>query len=107
MMDADVLADVLGTRPVRAPRAATALAWRAHLAPADPALLDLVVGLPLLDTTRARHELGWTPQHPALDALHGLVDGIAHGAGGSTPPLTPDSPGQRAHEVAGGVGERP
>jgi nucleoside-diphosphate-sugar epimerase len=111
VIDAGVLADVLATRAVRAPRAvvraAAALAWRAHLAPADPALLDLVLGLPLLDTTRAREELGWTPRHSSVDALRELIDGIADGAGGSTPPLTPDSPGQRAHEVAGGAGERP
>jgi nucleoside-diphosphate-sugar epimerase len=111
VIDAEVLAGVLATRPLRAPRAlvraATALAWRAHLAPADPALLDLVMGLPLLDTGRARSELEWSPQHSAVDALRELVDGIAHGAGGSTPPLSPDSPGRRAHEVAGGVGERP
>lgn len=88
--------------------------WRANavgsasvFAAGDPALLDLVLGLPLLDTTRARDELGWAPRHSSLDALHELIEGIAHGAGGSTPPLTPDSPGQRPHEVAGGVGERP
>jgi nucleoside-diphosphate-sugar epimerase len=93
VIDADVLADVLGTRPVRAPRAlvraATAVAWRAHLAPADPALLDLVLGLPLLDTRRAHDELGWAPRHSAVEALGELVHGMAHGAGGSTPPLAP------------------
>jgi nucleoside-diphosphate-sugar epimerase len=111
VLDADVLAGVLDARPVRVPRAvvraATALAWRTHLAPADPALLDLVLGLPLLDPTRARDELGWTPRHSAVDALHELIEGMAHGAGGSTPPLTPDSLGRRAQEISGGVGERP
>jgi hypothetical protein len=37
----------------------------------------------------------------------GLIDGTADGSGGSTPPLTPDSPSQRAREVGLGLGERP
>ena len=60
--------------PPTAARAALALAWHLHLAPAEPALLDLALGLPLLDTTRARNELGWTPRHTFEDGLRETVD---------------------------------
>jgi hypothetical protein len=86
---------------------AVALTWRAHLAPADPASMDLVLDLPLLDTTRARDELGWVPRRSATDAVRELLDGIAEGAGSSTAPLAPDSAAGRLRELAGGVGERP
>lgn len=111
VVDAEALAGLLGTRVVRMPRflvrAAVALLWRTHLAPADPALLDLVLDLPHLDTSRARDELGWVPRHSALDAVRELIDGMAHGAGGATPPLAPDTAAGRARELSSGVGERP
>jgi UDP-glucose 4-epimerase len=111
IVDAEVLADVLGTRAVELPRplvrAALAGAWRAHLAPTEPALLDLVLELPELDTTRARDELGWTPRVSAVDAVREAMTGMAEGAGGDTAPLAPDSLSGRADEVGRGVGERP
>jgi hypothetical protein len=54
-------------------------------------MLDLLLGLPLLDTGRAERELGWTPRRSAHDAMAELVGGMAEGAGGPTPPLAPDS----------------
>ena len=111
VIDAAALADVLGTRAIEVPRplvrATLAGAWRAHLAPTEPALLDLVLALPLLDTTRARDELGWSPRFSAIDALRESVTGMAEGAGGGTAPLAPDSLAGRVGEVARGVGERP
>jgi UDP-glucose 4-epimerase len=111
VITADILADLLGTRPLEVPRpvmrAGVALTWRAHLAPADPALMDLVLGLPLLDTSRARDELGWVPRRSATDVVRELLDGIADGAGSSTASLAPDSAAGRLRELAGGVGEWP
>jgi UDP-glucose 4-epimerase len=106
----DEMAEVLGARVVPVPaalaRAALAALWRAHAVPAEPALLDLALNLPMLDTSRARTELGWEPRHSSLDALRAFFAGLAEGAGAATPPLRPDSAGSRADELRTGVGER-
>jgi len=68
-------------------------------------LLDLVLELPLLDTTRARTELGWRPHHTGTDALRSAITGIATGSGGTTPPLAPDDATHRLDELTTGIGE--
>jgi nucleoside-diphosphate-sugar epimerase len=89
-------------------RTAARAAWRLHLQPADPGWVDLVEQTPLLDTTRARTELGWQPRWSADDAVDDLVRGLRGGEGTATPPLDPATSGPaRSHEVATGVGERP
>ncbi|MGW5616333.1 NAD-dependent epimerase/dehydratase family protein, partial [Streptomyces sp. NPDC003877] len=64
-IDARVLGEMLGARPVRLPRTAArsaiAAAWGLHLLPASPHLFDAVLRLPLMDSARARRELGWAP----------------------------------------------
>lgn len=111
VVDADALAEALGSRAVAVPRGlvrgVVAAAWALHLGPAAPALLDLVLSLPRMDTTRIRGELGWRPRYTAVEALAEAFQGMAEGAGGPTPPLAPDSPAGRAREVVTGVGERP
>jgi UDP-glucose 4-epimerase len=111
VVDHEVLAEVLGTRVVPVPRrlvrAGLAAAWLAHLVPTDPNLLDLALDLPLLDTTRAHEVLGWRPRRSATDALRELVTGMAAGAGGTTPPLAPDTVAGRLGELSSGMGERP
>jgi UDP-glucose 4-epimerase len=112
VLDPARLAELLGARTVRVPRpalrAALAAAWRLHLVPASPYLFDAVVRLPIMDTTRARTELGWSPRHSALDAVREFLDGLRAGAGMDTPPLAADAGGPgRVREIAPGVGERP
>ena len=48
--------------PARLLRGAAALTWRAHLQPADAGWIDLALGVPLMDVSRARGELGWEPR---------------------------------------------
>jgi nucleoside-diphosphate-sugar epimerase len=90
---ADVAAALGGARtfdvPVRGLRAVAALTWRARLQPTDPGWIDLAASAPILDTSRAREALGWTPNRPADDVLAELLDGMAHGAGASGPLLYP------------------
>jgi nucleoside-diphosphate-sugar epimerase len=110
VIDAKVLVDAFGARvvevPARLARWVFDLAWGLHVVPAPPALFDLFVRLPVLDTTRAQTELGWSPMFSSVDALRLLIAGMTAGAGGDTPPLRADSLGERVHEVMTGVGER-
>lgn len=112
LLDAAELARALGARrvplPARVLRGAAALTWRAHLQPTSPGWIDLARGVPVMDATRARAELGWVPRHRADDALLELLDGLAHGTGGPTPPLDRHAGGRFRHrEIATGVGSRP
>lgn len=111
VIDARALGELLGARPVKLPvwpvRAAVAAAWRLHLVPASPMLVDLALSLPVMDTTRARTELQWAPSHSALDAMGEMIEGMREGAGMETPPLDPRAGGTlRRHEWATGVGQR-
>jgi UDP-glucose 4-epimerase len=85
------LAELLGARLVSVPRVVArgvlAAAWGARLVPASPHLMDMALHIPLLDVTRARTELGWSPRHTGTDAVKALLDGMGDGAGGDTPPL--------------------
>jgi nucleoside-diphosphate-sugar epimerase len=105
-----VLAEVMGARLVEVPpivvRAGLATAWHLRASPAEPALFDLVMAAPLLDSTRARVELSWEPRVSAVDALTELVEGMAAGAGGASRPLERDGFRARLREVAAGVGSR-
>lgn len=108
VIDARAAGDLLGARPVsvpgRAANAALTALWHLHLVPAEPALLDLVLGIPLLDTTRIREELGWQPQVSSIDAMAEVLAGMVDHSGGETPTLAPDSVRGRAAEVASGIG---
>ena len=106
------LARIVGGRPIEvSPRALRALAdasWRARLQPTPPGWLDLAMGAPGMDVSRARRELGWEPRKSADDTLRELIDGLADGAGAPTPPLDPRAGGRwRGRELRSGVGGRP
>lgn len=94
VIDAAALGELLGARPIEVPAASVRVvlgaAWRLRLVPADEALLQLLLGLPTLDTGRARSELGWTPRYTGTAALEEMLQGLAEGAGMDTPPLRPD-----------------
>lgn len=112
VIDAARLAGMLDARRVRVPlvavRAAVAAAWRLHLLPASPDLLDAVLRLPIMDAGRARTELGWEPLRGADEAISALLAGLRDGAGLDTPPLSPRTSGPlRSHELRTGAGERP
>lgn len=111
VVDAAALSELLDARPVRVPagpaRAALAAAWRLHLVPASPMLFDLARSLPLMDTSRAHSELGWSPSMSSVDALREFLVGLRHSAGGDTPTLRTKAGGfLRTREVTTGVGER-
>jgi UDP-glucose 4-epimerase len=107
VLDPDQLARILGARklpvPPRVLRAGAQLTYKLHLQPSDVGWVDMALQAPLLDSTRARTELGWEPQHSAEDAIRDLLDGLADDKGLKTPPLERKS---RVEELAGGVGSR-
>ncbi|MBC7300009.1 MAG: NAD-dependent epimerase/dehydratase family protein [Nocardia sp.] len=109
VLDRASITRILRTRtvpvPPRAVKAALAVAWRLRLLPATPELFDATMHLPLLDTTRARVDLGWTPRIDAEQALTEVLSGFGDGAGSDTPPLARDAGGAwRYREFASGVG---
>jgi nucleoside-diphosphate-sugar epimerase len=111
VLDADALAALLGTKRLtvgpRVVRAALATAWHARLVPTEPGLLELALSLPVMDTTRARTELGWRPAVSAGDAVAELLDGVRAASGGPTPTLDRHAGGPlRIGELATGVGAR-
>nr|WP_307671610.1 NAD-dependent epimerase/dehydratase family protein [Streptomyces sp. V2I9] len=91
VVDAPVLAELLGARIVRLPRAllrtALAGAWHARAVPASPHLFDAVLRVPVMDTDRAHDVLGWRPRRTAEDALTDFLRGVRKGRGESTAPL--------------------
>ena len=67
----------------------------------------MALSIPVMDTTRARTELGWTPQRSAEDALMDLLEGLRTGADFGTPPLARETSGPfRIREIFTGVGGR-
>jgi nucleoside-diphosphate-sugar epimerase len=111
VLDGARLAEILDARLVQVPpwmvHSALATAWHLRVAPADPALFDLVCHLPLVDSTRVHDELGWTPAHRATEAFAEFVEGLRHGTGDATVPLATDGVVPRVEEVAAGVGGHP
>jgi nucleoside-diphosphate-sugar epimerase len=107
VLDPDELARILRARKLRVPagllRGAAQLTFRLHLQPSDVGWVDMALQTPLLDSARAREELGWRPRRSSEDALRDLLAGMQKDAGLRTPPLEERS---RAQELAGGVGER-
>ncbi|MFI9155767.1 SDR family oxidoreductase [Streptomyces sp. NPDC053367] len=90
-VDAELLGEMFGARPVRlsrtAARSAIAAAWGVRLLPASPHLFDAVLRLPLMDSTRARTELGWEPRRTATETIEEFLQGLRQGAGADTVPL--------------------
>jgi len=108
-LDPAELGRVLGARSVPIPggvlRAGAELTWKAHLHPTSPDWLDMALGVPIMDTTRARSELGWEQRHTSGEALLELLEGMRRSEGAETPPLSPRTGGPlRIREFLTGVG---
>ncbi|HEX6389530.1 MAG TPA: NAD-dependent epimerase/dehydratase family protein [Solirubrobacteraceae bacterium] len=111
VLDGAVLGRAFGARPVAVPvaavRAAAAAAWRLRLTPTPPGWLDMGMNVPVMDSARARNELGWTPVRSAVEAVEDLVRGLRERADAPTPPLARASSGPaRVREFMTGIGAR-
>ena len=91
VLSAHDLADVIGKRFVSAParflRPLLHGAWRLRAVPVSPGWLDLVMGVPVMSTARARAEVGWEPTVTARAAVRDLLDGLAEGVGEPASPV--------------------
>ena len=97
VLDPPTLARLLGATTFPLPRnvlrAVVDLTWRLHLQPTDPGWVDIGTLGPLMDTTRARRDLGWIPRRSAGDALVETLDAMGAGQGGPSPVLRPRATG--------------
>jgi UDP-glucose 4-epimerase len=104
------LGAVFGARPVRVPprllRWGAAVTWRLRLQPSPEGWVDMGYRAPIMDTSRARTELGWTPKYSSIEALRELLAGLRAGAGYPTPALEPDMGSLRVKELLTGLGKR-
>src|SRR3954462_6801485 len=68
-LDGDVVARLLGARavdvPARVPGGGAALTWWRRVQQGEPGWVDMGLGVPLMDCSRIRDQLGWTPRHSA------------------------------------------
>jgi UDP-glucose 4-epimerase len=106
------LAQVLRARPLKLPRGvlrgAAAATFTARLQPSEPGWVDMALGVPLLDSGRARRELDWEPTRTGTEALSELIDAMRKGGDYATPPLARATSGPgRIREFLTGVGARP
>src|SRR3954447_965741 len=111
VLDPDELARLFRARKLRVPAGAVrfgaAAAWRARLTPTPEGWVDMGLGVPIMDVSRIRNELGWEPRHTAGEALLELLEGMRAHAGAETPPLAPQASGPaRVRELATGLGRR-
>ncbi len=111
VLDPERLASMLHARRVKIPaaaiRAAAAVAFALRLSPTEAGWVDMALEVPLLDSGRARRELGWEARHTSTEALAELMDGMRSGAGLDTPPLAPGAGGPgRIRELLSGLGAR-
>ncbi len=106
------LAEMLRARRVKLPRTvlrgAAAATFALRLQPSEPGWVDMAFGVPLLDSARARRELGWEPAQSGTEALSELIEAMRQGTDYATPPLARATSGPgRIREFLTGLGARP
>jgi UDP-glucose 4-epimerase len=91
ILDIDELAALLGARAVPVPpasvRAAVVALHAAHAVPVSPGWYDVAMNTPVMNTSRARVELGWVPRYSSAQGARELLDGLAGGVAGPTAAL--------------------
>lgn len=86
------LARIVGARrilpiPVGLLRGVVQLSWRLRIQPTDPGWIDMAAGAPVMDTSRARRELGWEPRISSVDAVLQVLEGMGAGKGVAHSPV--------------------
>ncbi|GGP53025.1 NAD-dependent epimerase/dehydratase family protein [Saccharothrix coeruleofusca] len=88
------LARLAGARAVPVPgevmRVAVGLLWRLRAIGMSPGWFDVGTRSPVVDTTRAREELGWRPRVGSVEAAREQLAGMAESATAPSPALSRD-----------------
>ena len=94
VLDGPLLASTLHARRLRMPAAALRgvawATWKLRLQPTPPGWVDMALGVPLMDCSRAQKRLGWEPQTPSVDALLDVMEGMRQGSTAGTPATAGD-----------------
>ncbi|MGH2700039.1 MAG: NAD-dependent epimerase/dehydratase family protein [Actinomycetota bacterium] len=97
IITSEFLESVLAAREVKtSPSLLRRLAdwtWKLRMQPTPPGWLDMGVRAPLMDTGRARRELGWKPDFTAEECVTEILQGLRDKEGAPTPPLEPHAGG--------------
>ncbi|THJ68530.1 NAD-dependent epimerase/dehydratase family protein [Arthrobacter echini] len=80
------VADLLGARrvismPVRVLRWIVGGSWGLGLQRTDPGWIDMAAQCPVMDTSRARADLGWEARRTSRDAMTAVIAGLRSGEG--------------------------
>lgn len=112
VLDAPALAALVGGRPVgvspRAFRSAVSALYRMRLLALTPGWYDVATATPVMDTTKARRDLGWIPARSSAESARELIEGLAEGTVGlsaatgydSAPSRDVRGVAQRLHDVS-------
>jgi hypothetical protein len=88
VLDADALADLVGGRPIavspRAARSVVSALSAARIIALTPGWYDVATNTPVMDTSKAHRELGWSPAHSSTASARELIEGLADDAIGSS-----------------------
>ena len=88
VLDGRAIADLVGGRPGEvSPQAFRAVARALHalrVVALTPGWYDVAFNTPVMDTSKARDELGWVPVHSSRESALELIDGLADGATGTS-----------------------
>lgn len=86
ILDTRALAGLVGGRPLAVNqqlfRSIVIALHAAYVLPVTPGWYDVATNSPLMDTSRARSELGWFPTRSSEDTAPELLDGLARGCAG-------------------------
>lgn len=88
VLDTRGVAALVGTRPIevnpRLVRRLVVALSRARVIALTPGWFDVATNTPLMDTSKARDELGWAPTRSSTESALELIDGLADGAVGAS-----------------------
>ncbi|MCH6470210.1 NAD-dependent epimerase/dehydratase family protein [Sinomonas terrae] len=99
VLDSTTLPPVVGARssipiPKGALRSLAWASWQLRLQRSDPGWIDMALQVPVMDTRRAREELGWEARRTSQEAIAAVLGGMQEASGVEASPSL--RPGQQS-----------